>query len=158
MSLLSRFQIIHGAPQIPPHQCSVCGSQSGDFIDFGLDLEMYGTVFLCVENCIKQVANELGFRSQSQHQVALDAVEEQRKIANDALDKVKDLEDVLGAYRRISNYSVSASDNLPSESVTDEGDEQSDSESAESPRQSAEWGRSDVQSDDSFNKLFSDFA
>lgn len=151
---LSRFQIIEGNPQQPPYGCSVCGGQEGTFIDFGLDLEFYGTVYLCLNNCIRQLANELGYRSHAQHQVALDAVETQRSIANRALDKVKELEDVLGAYHRVSNYSGPARDHFHAESQSSEYKQEPAETEPESPRQGTKWGRSDVQSDDGLDKFF----
>ncbi|SRR6266498_425763 len=53
---VDRFQILEANQLMFPHKCSVCGGfsdKSGNkerkFIDFGLDIEFYGKVYICTE-------------------------------------------------------------------------------------------------------------
>lgn len=106
---LSRFQIIEGNPPNLPHQCAVCGSINGTFIDFQLDLEFYGTVYFCVGQCFTQLANELGYRSPAQHHVVLDKVNDLREQLNAALDKIEGLQNAVAALRNIGAGSPESS-------------------------------------------------
>lgn len=154
-NLLSRFQIVEGNPPRLPHKCSVCGSINGTFIDFGLDLEFYGTVYLCLESCITQLANELGYRSAAQHKIALEAVEEQRSRANLLEDKVKDLEDVVGVLRRIGDYgSGASSDAVPPESDSIKSNAEPVKAEPKSSRQGSKQRSHDVRPDDVLNSFF----
>lgn len=98
---LSRFQIVEGNPPHLPHKCATCGSINGTFIDFQLDLEFYGTVYLCLDNCIRQIANELGYRSPAQHKLTLEAVERQRAEIIALTDRNEVLEDGINAIRNL---------------------------------------------------------
>lgn len=98
---LSRFQITEGNPQQPPHKCAVCGSINGTFIDFGLDLEFYGTVYFCVENCFTQLANELGYRSPAQHHVALEEITRLRSECNTITDELERLNNAVDTLRHL---------------------------------------------------------
>ena len=66
----SRIQVRNNAPALPG-KCVVCGTP-GDiedpdrtFIDFGFDLDDYGTVYFC-STCMNQIANALGYISDSE--------------------------------------------------------------------------------------------
>lgn len=60
--LLDRFQVIEGSPPVMPHNCSICGSIRGKFIDFGLDVDYYGRVYFC-ESCLLSAAKVFGLVS-----------------------------------------------------------------------------------------------
>lgn len=44
---LARFQLL-SSPLVIPGKCAVCGSPSRPVVDFGMTLEFYGAVYLCV--------------------------------------------------------------------------------------------------------------
>lgn len=57
-----RFQICKVPPNLPG-KCVVCGawgSDGRDFIDFGFDIDFYGTVYFC-SCCLTEVCNKLGY-------------------------------------------------------------------------------------------------
>jgi hypothetical protein len=156
-NLLSRFQIIEGNPQQPPHKCSVCGSQNGTFVDFGLDLEFYGTVYLCLENCILQLANELGYRSPAQHRVVLEANKYLQDQNNEVIDQNEALRNALGIISAHSRYdTVPVINDISVEPESDEDKSEPVKTEPESDGQSPEPRPTDVQSDDGFNKFFLD--
>lgn len=151
---LSRFQITEGNPQQPPHKCSVCGSISGTFIDFGLDLEFYGTVYFCVENCFTQLANELGYRSPAQHHLTLEALADRQNLVNTLQDTVERYANALDTLRRIDIG------NFGSDGIAVRNDEEGERNNpipakAEpgSDEPAAKQGSSDFFNDDSLNDL-----
>lgn len=155
---LSRFQLVEGNPPHPPHKCAVCGSINGTFIDFQLDLEFYGTVYFCVENCFTDLANELGYRSPAQHHLTLEALALKTADLNDARDTIERLEDAVDALRYIGTRDSSSAgllDSIPNFKrpadvpvpVEDKRDE------SEAPGSSAKSGLTDILDDDSFNEF-----
>lgn len=57
-----RFQICKVPPNLPG-KCVVCGawgSDGRDFVDFGFDIDFYGTVYFC-SCCLTEVCNQLGY-------------------------------------------------------------------------------------------------
>lgn len=62
-----RFSISK-SPQNLPSKCVVCGAWGGDgrdFVDFGFDIDFYGTVYFC-SVCLTECCNKLGYISPSQ--------------------------------------------------------------------------------------------
>jgi len=58
---MSKYQI-SDVPMFKPGKCGNCGSSKNDgrrYVDFGLEVDWYGTVFLC-GFCLKDVATEMG--------------------------------------------------------------------------------------------------
>lgn len=73
----SRFSINEFPPNLPS-KCAVCGSPGGDgrkFIDFGFDLDFYGTIYFCT-NCLGECANTQGYATPDQYNYALSQNEE----------------------------------------------------------------------------------
>lgn len=156
MNLLSRFQIVEGNPPNLPHKCSVCGSISGTFIDFQLDLEFYGTVYLCLENCVLQLANELGYRSPAQHRVALEAVEERNRHIIALEDENERLRHGLAGLRAIWNStSGDVVGDSPAESQPVQNNEAARQQDSEFDGSSAISRSDDLLADDSLNSLLS---
>lgn len=56
--LTSRFQIVE-RPYAHPGKCAVCGSTDRPSVDFGLDVEDYGVVYLCLV-CLSEVGQIIG--------------------------------------------------------------------------------------------------
>lgn len=50
-----RFQFLD-RPSVLPGKCAVCGSVERPVVDFGMQLDFYGAVLLCVD-CIKEAAS-----------------------------------------------------------------------------------------------------
>lgn len=57
-SLTSRFQVVE-RPLAHPGKCAVCGSTDRPCVDFGFDVEDYGTVYFCLD-CLTEVADVIG--------------------------------------------------------------------------------------------------
>lgn len=53
----SRFQVTQ-RPVVSPGKCASCGSVERPVVDFGLDIDFYGTVYLCVD-CISEAFNAM---------------------------------------------------------------------------------------------------
>lgn len=61
MLRMSKYRIMD-VPDHPPSKCGNCGSSKNDgrqYIDFGLLIDWYGTVYLCGE-CLKDIAMNMG--------------------------------------------------------------------------------------------------
>lgn len=55
----SKFRIVAAGNLPAPGKCSVCGSVERDAVDFGLDIEFYGRVLICVE-CVHDAQSTVG--------------------------------------------------------------------------------------------------
>lgn len=155
---LSRFQIVEGNPPHLPNKCAVCGSINGTFIDFGLDLEFYGTVYLCLDNCIKQLSLELGFFSPSQHKTVQESEARLRKENNDLRDRLEVVENGMAALRRIDSYRDNDRNDTGNSRVADDQERSGQSASNDgafktehrSGKQTSQRGFADILSDDGF--------
>lgn len=61
MLRMSKYRIL-AVPDFSPGKCSNCGASKNDgrrYVDFGLQLEWYGTVYLC-GLCIEDIARNMG--------------------------------------------------------------------------------------------------
>lgn len=151
---LSRFQIIEGNPPNLPHKCTICGSISGTFIDFQLDLEYYGTVYFCVENCFTQLANELGYRSPAQHNVVLQSNAVLREELNETLDKVTRLENAVDTLRHLDGGDNGSNGVASYDESKRESHHHSTPETKSGPTKStSKSGSSDVFNDDGLSEL-----
>jgi len=65
----SRFQVLD-RPMQPPGTCSVCGNPDGQVIDFGLSLDFYGCVYICII-CLNAAAEKAGLFEARGIEVAL---------------------------------------------------------------------------------------
>jgi hypothetical protein len=100
-STLGRFKIISGYLPVLPHKCAVCGtSEKGDYFDFGLDLDYYGTVYICLMNCFREAANCIDYYSPAQHGLALERIEQLRDANNKLIDENEELRNALGSLDR----------------------------------------------------------
>lgn len=54
----SRFRILD-EPNIMPGKCAVCGGVRGPVVDFGLNIQFYGAVMLCVP-CVTEAGDRVG--------------------------------------------------------------------------------------------------
>ena len=65
----SRFQVLDRPMQLPG-TCSVCGNPDGQVIDFGLSLDFYGCVYICIV-CLNAAAEKAGLFEARGIEVAL---------------------------------------------------------------------------------------
>lgn len=66
LPLNSRFKLLD-RPFVNPGKCAVCGAVDRPVIDFGLNIDFYGAVLLCV-SCIREVSSDLGMVELSEMQ------------------------------------------------------------------------------------------
>jgi hypothetical protein len=61
MLRMSKYRIVD-VPDFSPGKCGNCGASKNDgrqYIDFGLQVDWYGTVYLCGD-CLKDISHEMG--------------------------------------------------------------------------------------------------
>lgn len=73
---LSRIQVVD-APPAAPGKCAVCGTTQGPMVDIGMNLEFYGVVYFCVDNCLVELANSFDYHSPRQWEMIMNQVEAQ---------------------------------------------------------------------------------
>lgn len=74
----SRFQIVE-RPYVSPGKCVVCGATDRPVVDWNMDIEDYGTIYICLE-CGAELARSLGFVSPDE--VAAIKLEAGQSISN----------------------------------------------------------------------------
>lgn len=100
-SLLSRIQVLE-APMAAPGHCAICGTSQGPVIDFGMFMEFYGVVYLCVENCMVELANSFDYHSPRQWKLAMDQVADQRQEINSLRDQNEQLRSTIISFNELS--------------------------------------------------------
>lgn len=148
----SRFQIMP-SPIVSPGKCAVCGAVDQPVIDFGLNIDFYGAVLICVTSCVPEAARAIGMvdiaavkaaeaglaqsleeNLEAQNLVAI--TREQFDVINMA---VSGLSDVL-LFARPSSVDVvaeSADENSDNAESTDEQEQSGDTGSSEQDDNSA---------------------
>lgn len=154
---VGRFRILHQNELIQPGCCIVCGSVSGDFIDFGFTLDYYGGIYFCVANCFKEAANAFEYYTPAQYRVVKEEVEFLRLENNTFKDQIEEMKRVFGTLT--ANIAATAAARV-SDSLVDEGPE-TISEGIATPElrpveQTDEQRRTDVLSDDSIDDFLSE--
>lgn len=89
-SPLSRFQLCD-SPPATPGKCAVCGSPNKPVIDFGLNIDYYGGVFLCV-GCLAEAAGVIDMVHRSE-------LDEAKAEAEQSLIENLDARDLVGVHR-----------------------------------------------------------
>ena len=77
--LNSRFKLID-RPIVPPGKCAVCGTVDRPVIDFGLNVDFYGAMYLCV-TCLTEVSSSI------LQMVPLDTVVKIQEVAEQSVQK-----------------------------------------------------------------------
>lgn len=113
---MSKYRIKE-IPDFSPGKCANCGSAKEDgrkYIDFGLMVDWYGTVFLC-GYCVKNIATEM--------LLFQPLINEIGKLKHELLNlrllqqKGEDLEDkILHTFKEVKEYFESLHSNLPATS------------------------------------------
>jgi hypothetical protein len=164
-STLGRFKIISGYLPVLPHKCAVCGtSEKGDYFDFGLDLDYYGTVYICLMNCFREAANCIDYYSPAQHGLALERIEQLRDANNKLIDENEELRNALGSLDRAGltgKHHFSPDPYLTKKSLPEPEPESAvvtePTKTESRPTQSVDKPRpSNVQRDDSLDDLIKD--
>jgi hypothetical protein len=122
---VSRIQIIDGTPPALPGKCAVCGTTAGPFIDFGLSLEFYGVVYLCIDTCLVEIAQSFGYHGPKQWSMVQNEISYQRQQINDLMDRNEALQSALAAMGVIINpvsKSIDSRHSRYEESKKDTGD------------------------------------
>lgn len=104
MLRMSKYRII-ARPDVKPAKCANCGSSKEDgrqYIDFGLEIDWYGCVFICTL-CLQDVAKETGlFKSYEVRieklLVSLLQIDDLKKQG----DTVR--EDILNTFKEVQDY------------------------------------------------------
>jgi hypothetical protein len=76
MLRMSKYRIL-AVPDFKPAKCANCGSTKNDgrnYIDFGLEVDWYGIVYICGE-CLKDIAREMGLFTEYEKQLELRMLE-----------------------------------------------------------------------------------
>jgi hypothetical protein len=101
---MSKYQV-SDVPMFKPGKCGNCGSSKNDgrqYVDFGLEIDFYGTLFLC-GICVGDVARTMGL---------FDNLKWELKLAYENLQKLDDLKQegaalhelVAGLSERLKTY------------------------------------------------------
>lgn len=117
---LGRFQVLSINELTFPHKCATCGSFSGDngkqYIDFGLFVEYYGNVYICIEcflGAIKNIVHpteESKTRIRELQAVVTTLIAENRILRNG----IDDLRDSVVSHTDSNTHHV---DVVPSQSI-----------------------------------------
>ena len=138
MLRMSKYRIL-AVPDVNPGKCSNCGASKNDgreYVDFGLQVDWYGVVFLC-GRCLFDIASNMGLFRQ---------LEQQLEDVTTALNNITDLkEQGVGLYEKViqafkefevyyaSLYSLS-DDSTPDDNVSVGTDETADQSGTNSPK------------------------
>lgn len=113
------LQPIKFSLMLSPAQCIMCrriGREPNEiFLDFRVDLEEYGCIYLCVD-CAEAVARFIGYVSEDEHGLVNDAYNELSKVYVEQLVITKNLEKILNARINTvsdSEHVLNGPDSLP---------------------------------------------
>lgn len=101
---LSRIQVVDAPPAAPGH-CALCGTTQGPMVDFGMNMEFYGVIYFCIENCLVELANSFDYHSPRQWKMLMNQIDDQREELNKLRDQNEQLLntiDHINSYRGIS--------------------------------------------------------
>lgn len=113
----SRFQIVE-RPYSHPGKCVVCGATDRPVIDWNMDLDDFGTIYMCLE-CGAELARALGFVSPDEVEaIRLEAGQsitdylaqtEQKVISNELYHALSDCVDRFVTFVASGNVHLNAS-------------------------------------------------
>lgn len=103
---LGRFRILGENELLPPGNCVICGSTSGQFVDFGFEQDFYGVIYFCFDSCFKEAANAFEYVTPAQHRVCLDQINFLRDENNQLKDQIEEMRRVFGNL--VDNIGVSS--------------------------------------------------
>lgn len=163
---LGRFRILGQNELAMPGKCAVCGTSSGRFIDFGLDLDYYGVVYFCFENCFREAANAFEYHTPAQHKLLKEEVAMLRKDNNMYSIQIEEMERVFseltrniasGIVNTTSGVDINVGDDKESEQQdTDEDESGPKTSESESSEPASEQGSTGFFHDNSIDTLIAD--
>lgn len=124
---MSKYQI-SDVPMYKPHKCANCGSSKNDgrrYIDFGLEIDWLGTIFLC-GFCLRDVANTMGLFDDLNAQIKelqeKDNHIEEMQVQGEHLHEVvlKTFEEVTVYYDNLHSLGCSSTTDSGSDLVIEE--------------------------------------
>lgn len=130
---VGRFNIVPENRLVSPGKCCVCGSISGDFIDFNWSQDFYGAIYFC-RTCIEEACRLINFIPASELDEIIVSYEEISYKYREVVGENNELRDALDI---ISRYRSDNPDLEPVAVVEPEGQE-SDSEGSETADKGAE--------------------
>lgn len=153
---LARFKMIPANLMIAPGKCAGCGKFSNDdFLDFGLEVEFYGVVYLCRE-CLVEAAIVFEYRPAEHYDRMANELAAVKAQLNMALDREEAMKNALASIDtshlrpRLDSFSF----------VTVEANEYEghpndpiDARESGSDEQGDEQGSPDLQRDDSIESI-----
>lgn len=145
-SQMSRIQVRNQNELMGPGKCVLCGSVTGEFVDFGFELDFYGVVYFCLKDCFTEAAQQLGY-------VKEELVEKRDQIIAN-MDQVNislelensELRDALGIIDRVRSNTVD--DNQLELAIDEDPVEDSDESTGEDDPIAAESDSGTNESDD----------
>jgi hypothetical protein len=161
MLRMSKYRILP-VPDVNPAKCANCGSCKNDgrgYVDFGLQVDWYGVVYLCTE-CLRDIAEKAGlFRA-----LELKIVQLEEEVKHRAVDKLtlKNFEaTVLRTFEEVrerfvdlhstgddigtsNNASVDSPQDESSKSGTDSTEPGTETANSGTTKQTSGSGRKDV--------------
>lgn len=133
MLRMSKYKIL-ATPYYKPGKCANCGASKDDgrkYIDFGLEVDWYGIVYIC-GSCLSDVANAVGLFDRLNLRILdLEKALEEEKKNKTSLDELKEKgveiqETIISRFRELEDFYVSVHpprNDSTSDSSSDLGDE-----------------------------------
>jgi hypothetical protein len=107
MLRMSKY-IIVDVPRMQPGKCANCGASKNDgrkYVDFGLQVDWYGTVYLC-GTCLHDVSNEMGLFNEIEQKLSL-VIDMDERLAALKNQGVELHETVVKTFKEFENFYVS---------------------------------------------------
>lgn len=98
---VGRIQI-QEAPMAAPGHCALCGTTQGPVVDFGMEMEFYGVIYFCIDNCLVQLANSFDYHSPRQWKMMMAQINEQRDEINALRDENEQLNITINSLASLS--------------------------------------------------------
>lgn len=128
MLRMSKYRIL-AVPDFKPGKCANCGASKNDgrkYVDFGLEVDFYGTVYIC-GTCVTDIASNMGLFNQLRDEVASLHMK-LLKIRQDSVNGVELKDEFLRIFKEVQDYiaslpAISDSSDADSGTVVDESKE-----------------------------------
>ncbi len=93
------------APEALPGACYLCGSGSRAlYVDLGRDVEFHGAMYLCVDECLREIKNMFDWRTPEECELILEDNKRLHEANFQFLKRIAGLERLLDGYRALDLY------------------------------------------------------